>query len=134
MVLIICKISCLSGQYAGSSSVFFANQNFSRDRKVELLCKSIALVLQVKFRFIGCLVKANALVSGNGQHRCYHRSWQYHCFYETVISREMFSKHAFASIFVNFHKILALHQKSVAKFFRKYHKKHLWRSLILVKS
>ena len=44
---------------------FFANQNFSRDRKAELLCKSIALVLQVKFRFMGCLVKANALVSGN---------------------------------------------------------------------
>ena len=44
---------------------FFANQNFSRDRKAELLCKSIALVLQVKFRFMGCLVKANALVLGN---------------------------------------------------------------------
>ena len=44
---------------------FFANQNFSRDRKAELLCKSIALVLQVKFRFMGCLVKANTLVLGN---------------------------------------------------------------------
>ena len=44
---------------------FIANQNFSRDRKVELLCKSIALVLQMKFHFMGCLVKANALVSGN---------------------------------------------------------------------
>ena len=50
----------------------FANQNFEieseierRDRKAELLCKSIALVFQVKFRFMGCLVKANALVSGN---------------------------------------------------------------------
>ena len=41
----------------------FANQNFSRDRKVELLRKSIALVLQAKFRFMDCLVKANALVS-----------------------------------------------------------------------
>ena len=44
---------------------FFANQNFSRHRKTELLRKWIALVLQVKFRFMGCLVKANALVLGN---------------------------------------------------------------------
>ena len=44
---------------------FFANQNFSRHRKAELLRKWIALVLQVKFRFMGCLVKANALVLGN---------------------------------------------------------------------
>ena len=34
---------------------FFADQNFSRERKVELLCKSTALVLQVKFCFMGCL-------------------------------------------------------------------------------
>ena len=44
---------------------FFANQNFSRHRKAELLRKWIALVLQAKFRFMGCLVKANALVLGN---------------------------------------------------------------------
>ena len=31
MVSIICKSSFLSGQYTGSSSVFFANQNFSRE-------------------------------------------------------------------------------------------------------
>ena len=44
---------------------FIANQNFSRDRKAVLLRKWIALILQVKFRFMGCLVKANALVLGN---------------------------------------------------------------------
>ena len=44
---------------------FFANQNFSRHRKAQLLRKWIALVPQVKFRFMGCLVKANALVIGN---------------------------------------------------------------------
>ena len=43
----------------------FANENFSRDKKAVLLRKWIALVLQVKFCFMGCLVKANALVSGN---------------------------------------------------------------------
>ena len=44
---------------------FFANQNFSRDGKAVLLCKWIALILQGKFWFLGCLVKANALASGN---------------------------------------------------------------------
>ena len=44
---------------------FFANQNFSLDKKAVLLRKWIALILQVKFRFMGSLVKANALVSGN---------------------------------------------------------------------
>ena len=44
---------------------FFANQNISRDRKVELLSKWITLVLQVKISFMGGLVKANALVSEN---------------------------------------------------------------------
>ena len=44
---------------------FLANQNFSRHRKAELLRKWIALVLQVKFRFMGYLTKANALVLGN---------------------------------------------------------------------
>ena len=44
---------------------FFANQNFSRDRKAVLLRKWIALILQVKFRFMDCLVKTNALVPGN---------------------------------------------------------------------
>ena len=43
----------------------FANQNFSRHRKAELLRNSITLVLRVKFRFMGCLVKANALVLRN---------------------------------------------------------------------
>ena len=55
-------MSFLSGQYAGSSSVFFANQNFSPDRKAKLIPKWIALVLQVKCRFMDCLVKANALI------------------------------------------------------------------------
>ena len=40
---------------------FFANQNFSWDRKDELLHKWIALILQVKFHFMGCLIKVNAL-------------------------------------------------------------------------
>ena len=44
---------------------FFENQNFSQHRKANLLRKWIALVLQAKFRFMGCLVKANALVLGN---------------------------------------------------------------------
>ena len=44
---------------------FFANQNFSSDRKAKLLHKWIILVLQVKFPFMGCLVKADNGLSGN---------------------------------------------------------------------
>ena len=44
---------------------FCVNQTFSRHRKAKLLRKWIALVSQAKFRFMGCLVKANALVLGN---------------------------------------------------------------------
>ena len=44
---------------------FLANQNFSQHRKVELLRKWIALVLQTKFRYMDCLVKTNALVLAN---------------------------------------------------------------------
>ena len=36
-------------------------------------------------------------------------------FYETAICREKFSKYFFASIFVNFQKILAAHQKTFRK-------------------
>ena len=75
---------------------FFANQNFSWDRKAVLSRKWITLILQVKFHFMGCLVKANALVSGNS--------------FVVIItvdsikqpSAEIFSKHFFASTFVNF--------------------------------
>ena len=52
---------------------------------------------------------------------------------QTAICREIFSKHFFASIFVNFQKILAAHQKNVLKIFRKFTKKYPWGSLILVK-
>ena len=44
---------------------FFANQNFTRHRKAGLLRKWIALMLQAKLCFMGCLVKAKALVLGN---------------------------------------------------------------------
>ena len=45
---------------------FFANENFSRAGfSNQHMDSVIAPVLQVKFRFMGCLVKANALVSGN---------------------------------------------------------------------
>ena len=37
---------------------FFANQNFSRYRKAVLLLKWVALILQVKFRFMSCLVSS----------------------------------------------------------------------------
>ena len=59
-------------------------------------------------------------------------------FYERAICREIFSKYFFASIFVNFQKILVAHEnmfpsKYVLKSFRKFTKIHLWQSLMLVK-
>ena len=54
--------------------IFFANQSLSRDRKAVVLRKWIALVFQVKFCFMGCIVKANNLVLGNRLHRRYHHS------------------------------------------------------------
>ena len=77
---------------------------------------------------MGGLVKANALVSENRQHRRYHQ-----CFYETTSCREIFNKHFFASIFMNFQKILVAHQKNVPKIFREFTKKHPQRRIILVK-
>ena len=92
---------------------FSANQNFSRHRKAELLRKWIALVLQVKFRFMGCQVKANALVLGKSV--VVIITINSISFYETAICREIFSKYFFASNFVNFLKILAAHQNTFRK-------------------
>ena len=76
---------------------FFANQNFSRDRKAVLLRKWIALVLQVKFRFMGyLLVKVNALISGNIKHHRYHHS---SIVFMKQPSAEIFSKHFFRQYF-----------------------------------
>ena len=90
MVLIICKSSFAKAVGAIHMLIlsFFVNHNFSWDRNTawKLLkygvfsgpyfsafglnterdfVSVIALVLQVKFRFVDCLVKANAQVSGN---------------------------------------------------------------------
>ena len=81
---------------------FFANQNFSRDRKAELLCKSIALVLQVKFRFMGCLVKAKCPSIRKQIASSLSSQLMVSLFLRNSHRREIFSKHVFASIFVNF--------------------------------
>ena len=91
----------------------FANQNFSLDRKAVLLRKWITLILQVKFRFMGFLVKANAIVSGS----------KYSVVIITVnsivfaICRKIFSKHFLASILRTFRKFLQRIKKS---FFRNF--------------
>ena len=100
----------------------FAYQNFSRDRKAELLRKWIALVLQVKFRFMGyLLVKVNALISGNIKHHRYHHS---SIVFMKQPSAEIFSKHFFRQYFcellenscsaskITFWKLLESSQKS----------------------
>ena len=111
---------------------FFANQNFSLDRKAVLLRKWIALILQVKFRFMGFLVKANALVSGNK--------------YSVVIitvnsivfakqpSAERYLANIFSPVFCELlENSCSASKNRFLETFRKFTKKHTWRSLILVK-
>ena len=110
----------------------FANQNFSLGRKAVLLRKWIALILQVKFRFIGFLVKANALVSGN----------KYSVVIITVSSivfakqpsAERYLANIFSPVFCELleNSCSALKNRFLETF-RKFTKKHTWRSLILVK-
>ena len=61
----ICKKLVSVGAIRKFIFKFFANQNFSRPWKTELLRKWIVLVLQAKFPFMGSLVKASAIVLGN---------------------------------------------------------------------
>ena len=99
---------------------FFANQNFSQHRKAELLCKWIALVLQAKFCFMGCLVKANALVLGNSV--VVIITVNSISFYETAISREIFFRQYFCELLEKFSSA----SKYVSKSFRKFTKTHPW--------
>ena len=102
MVSIICKSSFLSGQYADLSSVFFANQDFSlveiKGRAATQMHRSNTSS-EISFhglpnksklpsikKQIVVIITVNIIIA----------------FYETVICREIFSKHFFASIFVNF--------------------------------
>ena len=106
---------------------FFANQKFSRDRKAELLCKSRALVFQVKFRFMGCLVKAKRPSMRKQIGSSLSSQLMVSLFLRNCHRREIFSKHVFASTFRTF---LQLIKKTFRKFLAQ---KHPWRSLILVK-
>ena len=111
---------------------FFANQNFSRDRKAVLLRKWIALILQVKFRFMGCLVKTNALVPGNIASSL---SLQLIVLFlrNSHLQRDTqktFSRQCFCELLEN---SCSASKKRFSESFRKFTKKHLWRSLILSK-
>ena len=98
---------------------FFANQNFSRHRKTELLRKWIALVLQAKFCFMDCLVKANALVLGNIA-----------LLIVLVITKQPSVERCLANIFS---PVFLWESKYRSKSFRKFTKIHLWWSFMLVK-
>ena len=102
---------------------FFANQNLSRHRKAEPLGKWIALVLQVKFRYTGCLVKANALQ--------YQRK-QIASSLSSQLIVLVFMKQPSTERYLTFRKFQQ-HIKIRFVKFQKVHKKHPWRSLILVK-
>ena len=85
------------------------------------IAKWISLVLQMKFRFMGCLVKANSLVLGN---IAFSLSSQ--------PSAEIFSKF-FRQYVCELLENSSSASKCVPKSLSKFTKKHLWRSLMLVK-
>ena len=105
---------------------FFANQSFSRHRKTELLRKWIALELQVKFRFMSCLEKAKDSVAVNIKVKIV-----------LVFTKQPFAERYLANIFLPvFCELLensSSASKCIPKSFRKFAKKHQWRSLMLVK-
>ena len=105
---------------------FFAIQNFSRHRRAKLLRKWIALVLQVKLRFMGCLVKANALVLGNMTLSL--SSQQYQFLRNSYLHRDIqqiFFRQYFCELLENSSSA----SRYVPKSFRKFTKIHPWRSL-----
>ena len=109
---------------------FLANQNFNRHRKTELPCKWIALVLQAKFRFMGCLVKVNALVLGN---IAFSLSSQ---LIVLVFTKQPSAERYLAKIrqyFCELFENSSGASKYVSESFRKFTKIHPWWSLMLVK-
>ena len=126
MVSIICKSSFLSGQYAGSSLVFFANQNLSRDREAKLLRKWIALVFHVKFEqrpkyqetdSMVVIITLNSSIDFTKQ-----RS-----------AEKYLANLCFTNNFVNFLESFYSASKKCSDIFEEVDKIHPWRSLILVK-
>ena len=84
----------------------------------------IAPVLQVKFRFMGCLVKPNALVS------CNRSSLSS----QLIILLFLRNSHIIFSVFSRtFRKVLQPIKKIFRKFLEILQKKHPWRIFILIK-
>ena len=110
---------------------FFANQDFSRHRKAELPRKWIALVLQAKFRFMVCLVKANALVLGNIALSL--SSQLIVLVFTKQPSAERYLANIFGQYFCELSENSSSASKYVSKSFRKFTKIHPWWSLMLVK-
>ena len=79
-----------------------------------------------------CLVKANALVSGNIQHRRYHRSYSIAAFMKQSSAEKYLAK-CFCQYFCELLENSYSASKKRSDNFQKVHKNHPWRSLILVK-
>ena len=109
----------------------FQYQNFSRHKKAELLRKWIALVLQVKFPFIGCVVKANTLVLGN---IAVSLSSQ---LIVLVFTKQPSVERYLAIFFCQYFCELLENSNSASKYFPKSFRNfttiYLWQSLMLVK-
>ena len=98
---------------------FFANQNFSWHRKVELLRKWIAVVLQVKLRKRPRIRKQRVVVSIT--------------FFTKQPSAERYLANIFSPVFFELLENSSNASKYLPKSFRNFTKIHPWRSLMLVK-
>ena len=102
---------------------FFCKSIFSRDRKTVLIRKGIALLLQVNFRFMGCLVKANALVrKQKTQYRRYYQLIVLLFLQNSHLQRDIqqtFFRQFLCELFENFCSA----SKYVSKTLRKFNKK-----------
>ena len=109
----ICKSLYLSRQCTGLSSVFlqiktfvdierpscYANGSFSASSKISFHgLPSKSKRPSIRKHSVVVIITVNSI-----------------SFYETTICREIFSKYFFASIFVNFYKILTAHQNTFQK-------------------
>ena len=127
----ICKSSYLSGKYASSSSIFLCIETLVDTERAS--CYANGSLQCFKQNFVSQLPSKSKCPSIRKHSVLVIITVNSISFYETAICREIFSKYFFASIFVNFQKILAAHQNTFRKVLESSQKKHPWRSLMLVK-
>ena len=109
----ICKSSYLSGKYASSSSIFLCIETLVDTERAS--CYANGSLQCFKQNFVSQLPSKSKCPSIRKHSVLVIITVNSISFYETAICREIFSKYFFASIFVNFQKILTTHQNTFQK-------------------